>query len=123
MKGPETIRGGAKFVGDAASKAAGKVGEAAVGVGAEALANSACLKNLKTLHLDANRIGFKGMQAFAFNLRKSLFKDRKVREAIGYAFDFEWSNKNLFYGQYKRTDSFFENSELASSGLPSPEEL
>ena len=65
----------------------------------------------------------RGMQAFAFNLRKSLFKDRKVREAIGYAFDFEWSNKNLFYGQYKRTDSFFENSELASSGLPSPEEL
>ena len=65
----------------------------------------------------------RGMQAFAFNLRKSLFKDRKVREAIGYAFDFEWSNKNLFYGQYKRTDSFFENSELASSGLPSQEEL
>ena len=65
----------------------------------------------------------RGMQAFAFNLRRSLFKDSKVREAIGYAFDFEWSNKNLFYGQYKRTDSYFENSELASSGLPSPEEL
>ncbi len=65
----------------------------------------------------------RGMQAFAFNLRRSIFKDRKVREAIGYAFDFEWSNKNLFYGQYRRTDSFYENSELASSGLPSPEEL
>ena len=65
----------------------------------------------------------RGMQAFAFNLRRSLFKDRRVREAIGYAFDFEWSNKNLFYGQYKRTDSFFENSELASNGLPSQEEL
>jgi len=65
----------------------------------------------------------RGMQAFAFNLRRSMFKDRKVREAIGYAFDFEWSNKNLFYGQYKRTDSFFENSELSSSGLPSQEEL
>jgi len=65
----------------------------------------------------------RGMQGFAFNLRRSKFKDRKVREAIGYAFDFEWSNKNLFYGQYKRTDSFFENSELASSGLPSQEEL
>ena len=52
----------------------------------------------------------RGMQAFAFNLRRSLFKDRKVREAIGYAFDFEWSNKNLVYGQYKRTDSYFENS-------------
>ena len=65
----------------------------------------------------------RGMQGFAFNIRRSIFKDRKVREAIGYAFDFEWSNKNLFYGQYRRTDSFFENSELASSGLPSPEEL
>ena len=65
----------------------------------------------------------RGMQGFAFNLRRPIFKDRKVREAIGYAFDFEWSNKNLFYGQYKRTDSYFENSELASSGLPSPEEL
>ena len=65
----------------------------------------------------------RGMQGFAFNLRRSIFKDRRVREAISYAFDFEWSNKNLFYGQYRRTDSFFENSELASSGLPSPEEL
>ena len=65
----------------------------------------------------------RGMQGFAFNSRRSIFKDPKVREAIGYAFDFEWSNKKLFYGQYKRTDSFFENSELASSGLPSAGEL
>ena len=65
----------------------------------------------------------RGMQGFAYNLRRPMFKDRNVREAIGYAFDFEWSNKNLFYGQYRRTDSYFENSELASSGLPSPEEL
>ena len=65
----------------------------------------------------------RGMQAFVFNLRRTQFKDRKVREAIGYAFDFEWSNKNLFYGQYKRTNSYFENSELASKGLPSQEEL
>jgi len=64
-----------------------------------------------------------GMQCFVFNLRKPMFQDVRVREALGYAFDFEWSNKNLFYGQYKRTKSFFENSELASSGLPSPEEL
>jgi len=64
-----------------------------------------------------------GMQAFAFNIRKEIFKDRRVREALSYAFDFEWTNKNLFYGVYKRTDSFFENSELASSGLPSEEEL
>jgi len=64
-----------------------------------------------------------GMQAFAFNTRKDIFVDKKVRKALSYAFDFEWTNKNLFYGAYKRTDSFFENSELASSGLPSQEEL
>ena len=64
-----------------------------------------------------------GMQAFAFNTRKDIFKDKRVRKALSYAFDFEWTNKNLFYGAYKRTDSFFENSELSSSGLPSKEEL
>jgi microcin C transport system substrate-binding protein len=63
-----------------------------------------------------------GMQAFAFNTRRPLFKDSRVREALGYAFDFEWSNKNLFYGQYKRTRSYFDNSELAASGLPSAAE-
>ena len=63
------------------------------------------------------------MQAFAFNTRKDIFKDKRVRKALSYAFDFEWTNKNLFYGAYKRTDSFFENSELASNGLPSKEEL
>ena len=64
-----------------------------------------------------------GMQGFAFNTRKEIFQDRRVRAAIAYAFDFEWSNKNLFFGQYTRTKSYFSNSELASSGLPSPEEL
>ena len=64
-----------------------------------------------------------GMQGFAFNIRKDKFKDRRVRKALSYAFDFEWSNKNLFFDAYKRTDSFFENSELASSGLPLKEEL
>ncbi len=64
-----------------------------------------------------------GMQGFAYNLRRDLFKDSKVREALAYAFDFEWSNKNLFYGQYERTRSFFDNSELGATGLPSPEEL
>ena len=63
------------------------------------------------------------MQCFAFNIRRDIFKDRKVREALGYAFDFEWSNKTLFYGQYFRTKSYFDNSELAAKGLPSPEEL
>jgi microcin C transport system substrate-binding protein len=64
-----------------------------------------------------------GMQAFIFNIRKDIFKDKRVREALGYAFDFEWTNKTLFYGLYTRTRSYFDNSELAATGLPSPEEL
>ena len=64
-----------------------------------------------------------GMQAFAFNTRKEFFKDKRIRKALAYAFDFEWTNKNLFYGAYKRTDSFYENSELASYDLPSKDEL
>ena len=57
-----------------------------------------------------------------FNTRKEIFKDLNARKAIGYAFDFELINKNLFNNVYKRTDSFFANSDLASSGLPSIEE-
>ena len=64
-----------------------------------------------------------GMQAFAFNIRKEFFNNKKVREALSYAFDFEWTNRNLFYSAYKRTNSFFENSELAASGLPEGKEL
>lgn len=64
-----------------------------------------------------------GMQGFVFNTRKEIFKDPVVRQALAFAFDFEWTNKNLFYGQYARTVSFFSNSELAAAGLPSPEEL
>ncbi|MDG4604907.1 MAG: extracellular solute-binding protein [Candidatus Contendobacter sp.] len=64
-----------------------------------------------------------GMQGFAYNLRRPLFQDAKVRQALAYAFDFEWSNRNLFFSQYTRTRSYFDNSELAARGLPSPEEL
>ncbi|MBI1208954.1 MAG: ABC transporter substrate-binding protein [Azospirillum sp.] len=64
-----------------------------------------------------------GMQAFVFNSRREIFKDPRVREALGYAFDFEWANRNVAYGAYKRTESYFANSELASSGLPSKDEL
>ncbi|MBF0354578.1 MAG: ABC transporter substrate-binding protein [Alphaproteobacteria bacterium] len=64
-----------------------------------------------------------GMQGFVMNQRRPLFQDRRVRQAMGLAFDFEWSNKNLFYGQYTRTQSYFANSDLAASGLPSPQEL
>jgi len=64
-----------------------------------------------------------GMQGFVFNTRKKVFSDPLVREALTYAFDFEWTNKNLFYGQYDRTNSYFENSELAATGLPTGREL
>ncbi len=64
-----------------------------------------------------------GMQAFVFNTRKPLFRDPRVRRALAHAFDFEWTNKNLFFGQYTRTKSYFSNSELASTGLPGPDEL
>jgi len=59
-----------------------------------------------------------GMQGFVFNTRRPIFQDRQVRRALAYGFDFEWSNKTLFYGQYTRTRSFFQNSELAATGVP-----
>ena len=64
-----------------------------------------------------------GMQGFFFNTRRPLFKDKRVRQALALAFDFTWSNKNLFYGQYTRCDSYFSNSDLAASGLPQGDEL
>jgi microcin C transport system substrate-binding protein len=64
-----------------------------------------------------------GMQAFVINMRKPLFQDIRVRKALNLAYDFEWANKQLFYGAYTRTQSYFSNSELASSGLPSGREL
>ncbi len=64
-----------------------------------------------------------GMQGFIFNTRKPVFQDPLVREALAYGFDFQWANQNLFFGQYTRTSSYFENSDLASSGLPEGREL
>ena len=64
-----------------------------------------------------------GMQGFVFNTRKDKFADPKVRQALAYAFDFEWTNKNLFYGQYERTGSYFSNTELAATDLPDEAEL
>lgn len=64
-----------------------------------------------------------GMQGFVYNTRRAVFADPLVREALNYAFDFEWSNANFASGTYKRTDSYFENSELSSSGLPQGREL
>ena len=57
-----------------------------------------------------------GMQAFVVNLRRPLFQDPRVRQAIGLAFDFEWTNRTLFFGQYTRTESFFSNSETGRDG-------
>ena len=64
-----------------------------------------------------------GVQAFFINSRREKFADPRVREALGLAFDFEWTNTNLFYGLYDRMSSYFENSELAARGLPSAAEL
>ena len=64
-----------------------------------------------------------GVQAFFLNTRLPKFQDRRVREALSYVFDFEWLNKNQFYGLYDRMASYFENSELAARGLPSEAEL
>ena len=63
-----------------------------------------------------------GVQAYFFNVRRAKFQDVRVRRAIGYAFDFEWSNKTLFFGQYDRMASIFENSDLKAKGVPAPEE-
>ena len=64
-----------------------------------------------------------GLQGFIYNLRRPVFQDIAVRKALAYAFDFDWENKQFAFGAYKRTRSYFENSELAATGLPSDKEL
>jgi microcin C transport system substrate-binding protein len=64
-----------------------------------------------------------GAQGFFFNTRRAKFSDPRVRKALDHAFDFEFANKNLFYGLYKRTNSYFENSDMKAEGKPSPAEL
>lgn len=63
------------------------------------------------------------MQSFVFNTQKEIFKDRRVRQAINYAMDFEWMNKNLFYGLYQRTHSYFQNTPYMATGTPGDDEL
>ncbi len=63
------------------------------------------------------------IQGFVFNSRDKMFSDKRVRQALAYGFDFNWSNRNLFYGQYKRSRSYFGNSELEAKGLPTGDEL
>ncbi|KFA98037.1 antibiotic ABC transporter substrate-binding protein [Vibrio sp. ER1A] len=62
-------------------------------------------------------------QAFVFNTERPVFSDPKVREALNYAMDFEWMNKNMFYSQYTRTRSYFQNTDYEAKGLPSEAEL
>jgi microcin C transport system substrate-binding protein len=64
-----------------------------------------------------------GMQGYAMNTRRAVFSDARVRQAVGLLFDFQWANKNLFYGAYSRTTSYFSNSPLASTGIPEGDEL
>src|SRR3954454_5645043 len=64
-----------------------------------------------------------GMQAWMINTRRPLFQDVRVRQALSYAFDFEWANKNLMFDAYARTQSCFQNSEMMAKGKPSREEL
>ncbi|MGI4849969.1 MAG: extracellular solute-binding protein, partial [Janthinobacterium lividum] len=64
-----------------------------------------------------------GMQGFVMNLRRSQFQDLRVRQALALALDYEWMNRQLFYGQYKRIYSWFNNSELGARGMPTAAEL
>jgi microcin C transport system substrate-binding protein len=64
-----------------------------------------------------------GAQGWFLNTRRERLKDPRVREAIGLAFDFEWTNKNVMYGSYDRTYSYFQNSDMMAEGKPAPEEL
>ncbi|MBE6449516.1 MAG: ABC transporter substrate-binding protein [Alphaproteobacteria bacterium] len=64
-----------------------------------------------------------GMQGFVMNTRRKIFENPKVREALQYVLDFNWLNENLFYGSYRRTQSYFDNSDLGAKGLPTAEEL
>ncbi len=76
---------------------------------------------IRKLEIPESRVA--GMQALAMNARRKPFDDRRVRQALAHAFDFEWSNRNLFFDAYVRTRSYFDNSELAARGLPQGEEL
>jgi microcin C transport system substrate-binding protein len=64
-----------------------------------------------------------GMQGFVFNTRRKIFQDPRIRKSLGYALDFEWTNRSLFFDQYTRSNSYFSNSNLAASGLPGKREL
>lgn len=64
-----------------------------------------------------------GSQGWYFNTRREPFKDPRVREALGLCFDFDWTNKNIMYGSYKRVFSYFQNTDMEAVGKPGPDEL
>ena len=79
--------------------------------------------NNKIIKTELVHLNNTGIQGFAFNTRKDIFNEINLRKAITMVFDFEWSNKNLFYNQYLRSDSYFSNSELVADIKPSNDEL
>ncbi len=85
--------------------------------------NVPALKDGRLIRLTLPDDSPSGAQGFFINTRRDKFKDPRVREALGLAFDFEWSNKNLFFGLYDRTHSFFQNSDMMAVAPPSAEEL
>ncbi|HAC58015.1 MAG TPA: hypothetical protein DCF73_06640, partial [Rhodobiaceae bacterium] len=64
-----------------------------------------------------------GAQGWFLNMRRAKFQDRRVRQALTLAFDFEWTNRNIFYDLYKRTESYFENSPMKARGMPDAAEI
>jgi microcin C transport system substrate-binding protein len=85
--------------------------------------NFPAVQNKRVVKEEIHLKQVEGMQGWAFNTRRARFRDPRVRLAFNYAFDFEWSNANLFYGQYTRSRSYFNNSEMEAKGLPDEAEL
>lgn len=81
------------------------------------------VKSGKIKRLEFDDTQAKGISGIFYNLRKPYLQNRALRQAMGMAFDFEWVRKNIFYGSYSRTQSFFENTQYKASGTPSPAEL
>jgi len=85
--------------------------------------NASAVKSGEIIKEEIDNTRPAGMQGFVYNIRRDVFKDPAVREALAYAYDFEWANKQFAHGTYTRTRSYFENSELAAKGLPKGREL
>lgn len=85
--------------------------------------SSPALRDGRIIQEEIPNLNTQGMQGFVFNMRRPMFADVRVRKAISLLFDFEWSNGRLFHNAYKRSSSFFGNSELGANGLPGADEL